>query len=235
MKKLYIFTIMVLSAVFFLPPASMMAAGNESAKVEEATAVLSEIMRIPEKSIPPSLLRHAYAVGIVPNVIKAGLVIGGRYGTGILVVRQEDMKWSPPSFISLTGGSIGWQIGVASTDVILVFKNKKSIDKITRGKYTLGADVAVAAGPVGRSASASTDVAFRAEIYSYSRSRGIFAGVSLEGSALRIDHSANEAFYGRKGIFPKEIFQGQNIDVPLEAVNFMETLTKYTQRPLQNE
>lgn len=229
MKKLYIFTIMALCAVFFLPPASIMAAGNESAKVEAATAALTEIMRIPEKSIPPSLLRNAYAVGVVPNVIKAGLIIGGRYGTGILVVRQEDMKWSPPSFISLTGGSIGWQIGVTSTDVILVFKNKQSIDRITKGKYTLGADVSVAAGPVGRSASASTDVTFRAEIYSYSRSRGIFAGVSLEGSALLIDHSANEAFYGREGIFAKEIFLGQNIDVPLVALNFMETLTKYTE------
>ncbi len=232
MKKLYIFAIMALSAVFFLPPASIMAAGNERVKVEEATTALIEIMQIPEKSIPPSLLRHAYVVGIIPNVIKAGLVIGGRHGTGILVVRQEDMKSSPPSFISLTGGSIGWQIGVTSTDVILVFKNKNSIDRIARGKYTLGADVAVAAGPVGRSASASTDVTFRAEIYSYSRSRGIFAGVSLEGSALLIDHSANEAFYGREGIFPKEIFQSLNIDVPVVAVKFMETLTKYTERPL---
>ncbi len=228
MKNFYILTIVALSAVFFLPPASIVAAGNENAKVEEATTALTEIMRIPERSIPPSLLRHAYAVAIIPNVIKAGLVIGGRHGTGILVVRQEDSKWSPPSFITLTGGSIGWQIGVTSTDVILVFKNKNSIDKISRGKYTLGADVSVAAGPVGRSASASTDVTFRAEIYSYSRSRGIFAGVSLEGSALLIDHSANEAFYDREGVFPREIFLGRNIEIPLTAVNFMETLTKYT-------
>jgi lipid-binding SYLF domain-containing protein len=227
MKRIYLVTIIVLTAMVFLVPARILAAGNENEKVEEATAVLNEIMQIPEKAIPPSLVRNAYAVAVVPQVIKAGLVLGGRHGTGVLSVRQEDMKWSPPTFISLSGGSIGWQIGVTSTDVILVFKNKKSIDQITSGKYTLGADAAVAAGPVGRSASAGTDVAFKAEIYSYSRSRGLFAGVSLEGSALRIDHNANEAFYGRQDIFPREIFAGKNLTVPAVAKKFMEALTEH--------
>jgi len=177
-------------------------------KILLATDILEEIMGIPEKGIPPSLLNDAAGIAIIPNVIKIGFVIGGRHGTGVLLVRGEGGQWSNPSFISLTGGSLGWQIGAQSTDVILVFKNRKSIDGIMNGKFTLGADAAVAAGPVGRRGEAATDASLKAEIYSYSRSRGLFAGVSLEGSALQIDEEANASYYGRRDITARGILTG---------------------------
>lgn len=190
------------------------AAGEEEEKIGEATEVVREIMAIPEKGIPPALLRNAYGVAVFPGVIKVGLIVGGRYGKGVLVVREKDGDWSAPSFVTLTGGGIGWQIGAQSTDVILVFKSRKSIEGIMKGKFTLGVDAAAAAGPMGRSAEAATDAQLRAEIYSYSRSRGLFAGVSLEGAALRIDDEANAAFYGKKELGAADIFAGKGGEPP---------------------
>ncbi|PLX98834.1 MAG: hypothetical protein C0623_11190 [Desulfuromonas sp.] len=155
-------------------------------------------MEIPEKGIPPTLLANAEAIAIIPNVIKAGVVIAGRFGRGVLLVRNESGEWGHPIFITIGGGSLGFQIGAQATDVILVFKNRRGTDKIFRGKMTLGADAAAAAGPVGRRAEASTDETFRAGILSYSRSRGLFAGVSLIGSVLSIDDDWNRGFYERK-------------------------------------
>ncbi|MBW2170105.1 MAG: lipid-binding SYLF domain-containing protein, partial [Deltaproteobacteria bacterium] len=184
----------------------------------------------PEKSIPPSLLNNAYAVAVIPNVIKGGFVFGGRYGWGVLVVKTKESKWSAPSFVSLAAGSVGYQIGLQSIDVILVFKSKKSVDRITKGKFTLGADASVAAGPVGRTASAGTDLRLEAEIYSYSRSRGLFAGVSLEGSAIQIKGEANRSFYNKEVISAVDIFENIDIKVPAVAKEFVKTLTKYTTR-----
>lgn len=198
------------------------AAAEEELKVEAATEVITEIKAIPEKGIPPALLDDAYGVAVIPGVIKVGFVVGGRHGKGILVVKQ-DGGWSDPTFVSITGGSVGWQIGAQSTDVILVFKSKKGVDGVTSGKVTLGADAAVAAGPVGRQASASTDVQLKAEIYSYSRSRGLFAGVALEGAVLQIDHRSNWDFYGEKGITADEIFSGR-FSAPDAAERFKEAL-----------
>src|SRR5208337_2824100 len=155
----------------------------------------------PLRGLPPAMVHDAQAVAIIPDVIKAGFVIGGRHGRGIVVVRQPDGSWSNPLFVSLTGGSIGWQIGVQSTDVVLVFKTRNSLDRIIKGKgkLTLGADAAVAAGPVGRQAEADTDGQLKAEIYSYSRSRGLFVGLSLEGAGLLVDQDTNESFYRIRG------------------------------------
>jgi lipid-binding SYLF domain-containing protein len=152
-------------------------------------------------------LQDAQGVAIIPHVLKAGFVIGGRYGRGVILVRAADGTWGNPVFITLVGGGIGWQIGVQSTDVVLVFKTRASLDRILsgQGKITLGADVAVAAGPVGRQAEAATDGQLRAEIYSYSRSRGLFAGVSLEGAGILINCDADEAFYGLRGGHPADI------------------------------
>lgn len=230
MKKSLSLLITATAAFMFLPPTQLEAAGKEVAKVEAATEVLKEIMAIPEKRIPPSLLRNTYGVAVIPGVIKAGLVIGGRHGRGILVVRAKDGSWSNPSFVTLTGGSIGYQIGVQSTDVILAFKSKKSIDGIMKGKFTVGADASVAAGPVGRHVEADTDVKFKAEIYSYSRSRGLFAGVALEGAALQIDDNSNAAFYGREGIAPGDIFTNKGVKVPAAASKFKQVLKEYTTR-----
>ncbi len=164
-------------------------------KIKDSTEVLRQIMAIPESAIPPNLLTDAHAVVVIPEMIKAGFVVGGRYGTGVMIVRGLDNIWHYPVLVSLAGGSIGWQIGAQSTDVILVFKSMKSVKAIEKGKFTLGADASVAAGPVGRHIEASTDIKLQSEIYSYSRSRGLFAGVALEGSSLSIRHEDNWALY----------------------------------------
>jgi lipid-binding SYLF domain-containing protein len=182
-KSLSLLIAVTTVCVFFTPPL-LQAGSKQVAKVKAATKVLKQIIAVPGQSIPPSLLRNAQGVAVIPGVIKAGFIIGGRGGRGILVLRKKENCWSNPSFVTLAGGSIGCQIGAQSADVILVFKSRKGVDGIVKGKFTLGADAAVAAGPVGRQAEAATDIQLKAEIYSYSRSRGLFAGISLEGAAL---------------------------------------------------
>ncbi len=192
------------------------AQGRETATVDLAADVLQELSTIPGKCIPPSLLADAQGVAIVPDVIKAGFVIGGRHGHGIMVVRQPGGAWSNPIFITFSGGSIGWQIGVQASDVVLVFKTRGGLDRIIRGqsKLTLGADIAVAAGPVGRQAEADTDGQLKAEIYSYSRSRGLFAGVALEGGALMVSTGSDDQFYGKPGITVQEILSRPPMPLP---------------------
>jgi SH3 domain-containing YSC84-like protein 1 len=168
---------------------------REDAVVRSSAVVLNEIMGIPLSGIPASMLADAHAVAIVPNVLKGGFVVGARYGRGVLLVRDEAQQWRAPVFITLTGGNIGWQAGVQATDVILVFRTRRSVDGILAGKFTIGADAAAAAGPVGRQAAAATDRHMTAEILSYSRSRGLFAGVSLDGSVMQIDHLATGSYY----------------------------------------
>jgi lipid-binding SYLF domain-containing protein len=150
-----------------------------------AATLIREITAIPEKSVPPALLGNAHGIAIIPGVIKVSLVLGGRYGKGVLLVRKPAGGWEEPKEVTLTGGSLGWQVGVQSTDVILVFKSAKSVEGFAAGKITLGADASVAAGPVGRHAEAATDIQLRSEVYSYSRNRGLFVGVALEGSGLQ--------------------------------------------------
>ena len=168
----------------------------EDQRANDASRVLGEILRIPEDSIPTRLLEEAQAIAVIPNVVKAGFVFGGRRGRGLISIRSKDGTWSSPSFITLTGGSVGFQAGVQSADVILVFRTRGGVDSIVNGKFTLGGDASVAAGPVGRSAQASTDEQLKAAIYSYSRARGLFAGVSLDGTRLAIDNHSNAAVYG---------------------------------------
>ena len=168
----------------------------EDQRANDASRVLGEILRIPEDSIPTRLLEEAQAIAVIPNVVKAGFVFGGRRGRGLISIRGKDGTWASPSFITLTGGSVGFQAGVQSADVILVFRTRGGVDSIVNGKFTLGGDASVAAGPVGRSAQASTDEQLKAAIYSYSRARGLFAGVSLDGTRLAIDNHSNAAVYG---------------------------------------
>ena len=177
------------------------AGGRELATVESAADVLRAYTTIPLQGIPPALLHDARGVAIIPNVVKAGLLFGGRFGRGVVLPRRLDGTWGEPVFVTLAGGGFGLQAGVQSTDVVLVFKTGHSLDRILRGgsKLTLGGDVGVAAGPLGRQAAAATDAQLRAEIYSYSRSRGLFAGVSLEGAALMSDVEANICFQQRFG------------------------------------
>ena len=181
---------------------------REDAQADNASRVLTEIQAIPESAIPDKLLDEAEAIVIVPDTIKAGLVLGGRRGRGVLSVRAPDGTWSAPSFVTLTGGSIGLQVGVQSADIILVFRTRRGLDSIVNGKFTLGADAGVAAGPLGRNASTATDGQLKAEIWSWSRARGLFAGVALDGAVLRMDHDANEAAYGRDTT-PRMIFENR--------------------------
>lgn len=220
----------VLAAALMIAAPLTVSAGAAE-KMETARSVLEDFIEIPENRIPPALLENAYGIAVIPSVVKVSFILGGRRGTGVLAVRRDSGKWSNPSFVSLTGGSIGWQAGASSTDIILVFKSRRSIDRVAHGDITLGGDASVAAGPVGRSASAATNANLDAEVYSYSRARGFFAGVSVEGAALAIDDDANAAFYGEPGISAYEILGRSSHDIPEVGGQFMQMLERYLPRP----
>ena len=164
--------------------------------VDNVKLCLEEALANPAKRIPEKMLSDAYGVAIIPNVLKIGFVGAVRRGHGVVLIRDKEGDWGLPQFITITGGSVGWQAGAQSSDVVLVFRTQRSVDNLTKGKFTLGADAAIAAGPVGRRVEAATDAALKAEIVSYARSRGLFAGVSLDGSALEVDNFAHQEFYG---------------------------------------
>ena len=226
-SKVFLAITAVLAILF---SAASLAATKEEKRVADAADVIDQLSRIPERSIPSSLLSRAYAVAVIPNVMRAAVGVGARHGRGILVVRQDDNSWSNPAFVSLTGGSFGWQIGADSTDIILVFKTRKGVDGIANGKLTLGATASVAAGPVGRHTEVATDIVFRAEVYSYSRSRGLFAGVALEGAGVTMDRKANAAFYGSTSMTPEKIFVSSPNIAPDIANTFVQVLTAQTAR-----
>jgi lipid-binding SYLF domain-containing protein len=217
-----------LAAIFLLFAVSANAATREEQRVADAADVLDQLLRIPESSIPPALLSNAYGVAVIPGVVKIGFGIGARRGKGVIVVRKDEDSWSNPAFITMTGGSIGWQVGAQSTDVILVFRTRKSVDHIAEGKFTLGADASVAAGPVGRHTAVATDLRLEAEVVSYSRSRGLFAGVALEGAGLSMDREANVAFYDSSSMTPERIFESSSAIAPDVANNFVRILTAQT-------
>lgn len=200
-----------------LAATAAVAGEKEDQRARDAVRVLTDIQAIPESAIPDKLLDEARAIVIVPDTIKAGLVVGGRRGHGLLSVKSADGTWSNPSFVSLTGGSIGFQAGVQSADVVLVFRGDRGVESIVNGKFTLGADAGVAAGPLGRNASTATDGELKAEIWSWSRARGLFAGVALDGAVLAIDDGANEAVYGRDTT-PRMIFENRIATAPSGAI-----------------
>ena len=201
---------------------------EEDARAQNATRVMTDIQAIPESAIPDKLLDEARAVVVVPDTIKAGLVLGGRYGRGVMSVKAADGTWSNPVFVKLTGGSIGMQAGVQSSDVVLVFRSDRGLESIVNGKFTLGADAGVAAGPLGRNAATATDGQLKAEIWSWSRARGLFAGVALDGAVLSIDDAANEAVYGRDTT-PRMVFEGRANGTPSGAVvDFRDLLEEAT-------
>ncbi|HTU68133.1 MAG TPA: lipid-binding SYLF domain-containing protein [Steroidobacteraceae bacterium] len=194
MKKLLL-TIFLVTAGASAAPA--FASAREEARLIEASGVLEELGAQRDTAIPDRLMQRAYGIAVIPNVVKVGAVVGGRRGSGAMVVRDENGRFSDPIMISITGGSVGWQLGVQSTDLVLVFTTKRGIEGIADGKLTLGGDASVAAGPVGRSASAGTDQDFKAEVYSYSRNKGLFAGLSIDGSVIAIDSRSNNRLYGQ--------------------------------------
>jgi lipid-binding SYLF domain-containing protein len=223
MKARYLFAALAVAAC-----PSFVVAEPRGGTADDAIDVLDELADSPDKRVPPTLLRDASAVIIAPDVVKGGFIVAARHGHGVLLVRKKD-GWSDPVFVTLTGGSVGWQAGVAATDLFLVIRNGKSLDRIMRGagKLTLGADASVSAGPVGRDASAATDAQLRAEILSYSRSRGLFAGVAIEGDTLQVDHLANDRYYGKRRVAVADIVAGKE-DAPKSAATLKHRLAEWS-------
>jgi lipid-binding SYLF domain-containing protein len=201
---------------------------REEVRLQTATQVLEEVQAMPDQRLPDSLLAHAYGIAVIPDVTQIALIFGGRHGNGVLTMRDTlNSPWSNPVFVSLTGASGGLQVGMQASDIILVFTTKSGVDGIALGKLTLGADASVAAGPVGRQATAATDVSL-AEIYSYARTRGLFGGIAIDGTAIAIDKSANRAFYGKPDVTASEILSGSAPTPPETAQRFLARLAKTT-------
>lgn len=198
---------------------------DEAKRLRDAATVFDEIMRAEDRAIPEAILGKAEGIAIFPSTVRAGFIVGGLRGRGILSVRGEG-GWSSPAFLTLTGGSFGLQIGGQAADVILVINDRRGLENLVRNQFTLGADAAAAAGPVGRDAKAATDLQLRAQILSYSRARGLFAGVTINGSTIRQDVDANERFYGRRLETKQIVFErsaGTREPVPL----LLQTLNRY--------
>ena len=209
----------VLAFVVFLIVSSAVLAADRSDEVkrlQRATEVFSEIMKTPDKGIPEDLLDKCECVAIVPGLKKAGLGLGGKYGKGVVMCRKPDRSWTAPAFITIEGGSIGLQIGFTQIDVVTLMMNRKGVEKLIGDKFTIGADASAAAGPVGRQTSAQTNIRLDAEILTYSRAKGLFAGVSLDGATLRSDKDDNRDFYG-KDVDPRKILIDGEVAMPAEA------------------
>jgi lipid-binding SYLF domain-containing protein len=195
--------------------------------LEESGKVLAEIQGMPDQSIPESLLENCHAIAIFPSTISAGLGIGGKYGQGVIVVRNERTKrWSNPAVFTIAGGSIGWQIGGQATDFVLVVTKRRSVDGLLQGKFKLGADAAVSAGPVGRNAEVAADVQLKGSILAYSRSRGLFLGVKLTGDVITQHWEGNRVLYG-KSLSAKEILIENKANMPKAAIDLLEVLSRY--------
>jgi lipid-binding SYLF domain-containing protein len=198
-------------------------------RLDDSASLFSEIMSTPDRAIPQELLERAQCVVIVPELKKAAFGVGAKYGRGFAVCRgAAGAGWGPPAAIRIEGGSVGFQIGISSTDVLMLVMNKRGMRRLSSSKFTIGGDAAAAAGPVGRSASAQTDAFVSAEILSYSRSKGLFAGVSLEGATLRNDLDENEVLYGKRWT-SKQIL-GSGAKMPEAASKLISVLNKYSVR-----
>jgi SH3 domain-containing YSC84-like protein 1 len=207
------------------------AASDEEERLQNAGVVMEEVLNVPD-NIPQELLEKAECVIVIPSMMKVALGVGGSYGRGAMVCRSGknfDGPWGAPVMYALEGGSFGLQLGGEATDLVLLVLNNRGVDALLKSKVKLGGDASVAAGPKGRRLSAATDASLRAEILSYSRSRGLFAGVSLEGTTLRPDNDANEQIYGRK-VTARSIVTGRNIDVPAAGRRLVDVLRKHAPR-----
>lgn len=219
--------IAALAATVLLPARDASAQNSDSRVLADAAELIQAFTSDPDNSIPLDLLERARGIAVVPNVFRGGFILGGRRGRGVLVVRNEDETWSNPAFVTLTGGSIGWQIGAESTDLVLVFANENSVKNIHSGKFTLGGDASAVAGPLGRHATMA--MTFRAEVYSYVKSRGLFAGATFEGARLDVDQTAGYRFYSSNA--RAEPLGPQNDATPPEAQRFLLTLEQASVAP----
>lgn len=194
----------LLISIFTLAFSQVKSQEKQDDKITAATQVLKDFGKMKE-SIPGDLLKVTEGIIIVPKLINAGFVVGAKRGKGIAMTKLANGSWSNPVFVTITGGSVGLQAGVQSVDLVLIFKHSSTLQKIGNGSFTLGGDISATAGPVGRSSTASTDYKLEAEVYSYSRSKGLFAGISLQGAAIDIDGKADDDFYG-KSTNSKDLF-----------------------------
>jgi lipid-binding SYLF domain-containing protein len=201
-----------------------------SERAQKSAEVLNDVTSVPEKGIPQDLLERAKAIAVIPHVIKGAFGIGGRYGKGLVSQRMPNGRWSAPAFVEIGGGSFGLQIGASATDLVLVFTNDEGVKSLLKGKVTLGADASVAAGPIGRNAEASTDVRLGSAVYSYSRSKGLFAGLALDGAAITMDDSANKKVYG-KPVTGEDILLEKQVTMNSIVKPFVDALAKYSPAP----
>ena len=223
MRKILLFTVLGMSALPIWAQTQTKAAG----RLQAATDVLNEVMQISDKGIPQKLLSNAECIVVIPDSIKGGFIFGAKYGRGFFSCRHADnLGWSAPGAIKTEGGSFGLQVGGAATDIVMLVMNRRGANRLLSSQFTLGGEASVAAGPVGRDTQAATDATMQAEILTYSRQRGAFGGLSLQGGTLREDDQANQELYGRK-IRNKDIVLSAT-PVPADAQSFIATLNKYS-------
>ena len=216
--------IALLLTLFVAVPAAAADDPSDAQRTQQALRVLRDIQAVPEQAIPDRLFDEARGILVVPDALKIGFIFGGRRGHGLLSIRNPDGSWSNPVFVRLTGGSVGFQIGVQKSDIVMVFRSNHGLNDITAGKLTLGAGASVAAGPIGRDAAAGTDAQFKADIWSWSRARGLFAGVAFDGAVIAIDDEANQRMYG-PGSTPRMIFEHRTpVRPPNVIVDFRDAL-----------
>ena len=222
-------SLLAVCALTVAPAAQQPPDSAEASRLRDAITVLNDVMATRDASIPESIASKAEAVAIFPSTVKAGFIFGGTRGRGVLSARTAD-GWSPPTFMTLTGGSIGLQIGGQATDIVLVIMNRRGLEHFVRNQFKFGADASVAAGPVGRDAQAGTDLQLLAEILSYSRARGLFAGVTINGSTVRVDRDANQRFYGQRLDGAQLVLDGAPVEAPTPVPEWMQTLSRHVPR-----
>ena len=223
--KIRALMVTLLLAAMAVPAFAASARQKAVQRIRNSRFAFEEIMNAPDRSVPEELLGSASCIAIIPGVKRAAFIFGGRYGRGLVTCRAGN-NWSAPAFLMLSGGSFGFQIGGSSTDIIMIFRTRRGIERLLSDKFTIGADASAAAGPVGRHAAAATDAEMHAQILAYSRSRGAFAGVSLNGAVVKPDRSADIALYG-DDIEPVSILDG-HVKVPAEARGLLDVIARET-------
>lgn len=224
MMSRYVFFFSLVLALAFAAPPSASADARLAQKVQTAEDVFRELMALPDREVPEELLERARCVAVMPGVVKGAFGWGGKHGRGVLSCRSDEHGWSAPVFVRISGGSFGFQIGAQAADVVLFLMSERSVKSLLKSKFTLGGDVGVAAGPLGRSAEASTDARLKAEIYSYAKTRGLFAGISLEGSRLAPHKKSMNRYYGRPLDARAVLLDHEMPELPSEARSFLAAL-----------
>jgi SH3 domain-containing YSC84-like protein 1 len=229
-SRLYLFA---LSSVLMAGSVRQVFASTTTERLDESGIVLKEILTAPDESIPQDLLDQAHCVVIVPSLKKGAFIVGAKYGRGFAVCRHESGRgWGAPAAIRIEGGSVGFQIGASETDLLLLVMNKRGMDKLLESKFTVGGGAEVAAGPVGRGSTAQTDAKMTAKLISYSRSRGVFAGISLQGATLREDLDENEQLYGRK--YSNRSILREDVPTPAVQSELISVLNRYSRHEIKD-